>query len=83
MLSSLILIVGNSCAVKYAPHDIETCIHNSDYSAECNDLRLSKDKQSYTRTNLENYICTNAKDEQYLINYADDLRKKLIKCEGH
>ena len=61
---------------------LESCIHNEDNSAECNDQRLDEDRQDYTRLDLENYICTNPDDYNQGVNYALDLRKKLITCEA-
>lgn len=67
--------------MKYAPKPVEICIMNDNYSAQCTDLRLKKEDQNYKRDVLENYICTNPSDEEYLYNYASDLRERLIKCE--
>lgn len=79
---SLILVSASNCSVKYAPKKVETCIHNEDNSAECNDMRKPESEQSYERTNLTNYICTNTVDYNYLYDYANDLRQKLIRCEN-
>jgi len=76
----LLLIAG--CRVKYAPPSVETCIHNEDMSAECNDMRLPEGEQSYTKYDLTNYMCTNTNDYGKLYAYASDLREKLIKCEN-
>jgi hypothetical protein len=82
LLLLLTLVCLASCRVKYAPPQVETCIHNEDSSAECNDLRLPKEQQSYTKYNLTNMICTNTDDYGALYSYASDLREKLIKCES-
>lgn len=78
----LTLALASNCSVKYAPPKVETCIHNEDLSAECNDLRLPKEEQSYSRTDMTNYICTNSDDYGQLYSYASNLREKLIKCES-
>lgn len=81
LATSLLLVSLNNCATPHRPPQIETCIHNDSNSAECTDLRLPKDKQSYTNVELTNYICTNPKDEQTMYNYCADMREKLIQCE--
>lgn len=81
LLLSLLIVSINSCRTLYSPPKVETCIHNADNSAECVDLRLSKSEQSYTKIELENYICTNPKDYESMYLYCSDLREKLIKCE--
>jgi hypothetical protein len=80
LLLILLIVFLSSCKVKFPPPPIEKCIHNSDNSAECADLRKGKD--AYTRTDLTNYICTSAKDEEAAYNYCADLRQKLITCEN-
>ena len=81
LLISLIALIS-SCKVKYPPPMIEKCVHNIESSAECADLRKPKNEQSYTNYKLENYVCTNPKDELAAYNYCADLRQKLIQCEN-
>lgn len=81
LLLSLLAGCLVNCKAPYPAPKIEKCVHNSDNSAECADLRLDDDRQVYTRTNLENYICTNPHDEGTLYNYCADLRRRLIECE--
>ena len=81
LVLSLLVVSLVSCK---PPHKIpsgEICVHNDDQSAECTDLRLPEDDRSYTNYKLENYICTNPKDYQIMMDYVYDIREKLIKCE--
>lgn len=78
---AIILVTALGCKVPWPPPAIEKCIHNADNTAECADLRKPKEAQSYTRTDLVNYICTSPKDEEKLYNYCANLRQKLIECE--
>lgn len=82
LLVILTLVSASNCSVKYAPPKVETCIHNEDNSAECNDLRLKDGEQDYERIELKNYICTSPRDEESIFKYANDLREKLIQCES-
>ena len=75
------LVSVNSCATKYPPPSVETCVHNQDNSAQCNDLRKQPEEQDYQRLDLTNYICTGTEDYKALYNYAAKLRKDLISCE--
>jgi hypothetical protein len=81
LLWSLLLVFLNSCKTPYPFPKLETCIHNEDNSAECADLRLPKNEQSYSKVELKNYICTNPDDYGSAFNYCSDLREKLVKCE--
>lgn len=81
LLLSYLLVFLSSCKTNYPFPVLETCIHNIDNSAECADLKLPKSEQSYTKIELENYICTNPKDYEKAFLYCSDLREKLIKCE--
>jgi hypothetical protein len=81
LLLNLLLVLVSSCETPHAPPKVETCIHNYDNSAECSDLRLPQSEQSYNKSELENYICTNPKDYESMYLYCSDLREKLVKCE--
>ena len=81
LLLSLLLAWLASCKAPWPPPAIEKCIHNAENTAECADLRKPKEEQSYTRTDLVNYICTSPGDEEKLYNYCANLRQKLIECE--
>lgn len=61
---------------------IETCVHNDDNSAQCNDKRLGPEKENYQRLDLVNYICTNSDDYNTTYDYGSNLREDLIKCEA-
>ncbi len=78
---SLLVVSLVSCKPPYKIPSGEICVHNDDQSAECTDLRLSEDDRSYTNYKLENYICTNPKDYQTMMDYVYDIREKLITCE--
>jgi hypothetical protein len=79
----ILILLVTSCKGKYKAPLAESCIHNEDNSAECTDLRIENpDERSYTRYELENYICTSDSDYRTYYNYIQNLREKLIKCEA-
>jgi hypothetical protein len=82
LLGISILVSANSCATKYPPPHVETCIHNQDNSAQCNDIRKPVGEQDYQRNDMTNYICTNALDYESMYGYMNKLRSDLIKCEN-
>lgn len=61
---------------------METCVHNQDNSAQCNDMRKPVGEQNYERTDLTNYLCTNSLDYNSMYDYMNKLRADLIKCES-
>lgn len=78
---SLLVVSLVSCKPPYKIPSAEICVHNDDNSSECTDLRLPEGDRSYTNYKIENYICTNPKDYQMMMDYVYDIREKLIKCE--
>lgn len=83
LVLSLLVVSLVSCKPPYKIPSAEICVHNDDNSSECTDLRLPEGDRSYTNYKIENYICTNPKDYQTMMDYVYDIREKLITCEAN
>lgn len=80
---SLLVVSLVSCKPPYAFPKAEICVHYDDGGAGCTDLRLPEDERTYDNYKIENYICTNPKDYQTMMDYVYDIREKLITCEAN
>lgn len=79
-----VILILSSCRGRYLPPKAELCAIGDGYFLQCNDPRLTEDRQDYDRTyeSSINYLCTNPRDFELFRNYCSDLRAKLINCEN-